>query len=64
MSIKIVGWDGSVDIATPYRLESPGIKTPMMQDFTHTSRPALGPTKPSINEYRVIRGGRAAGTWS
>jgi hypothetical protein len=32
--IKTVGWESSVGIATRYRLDGPGIKTPRRQDFS------------------------------
>ena len=59
-----VSRDGSVGIATRYRLDSPGIKTPRMQDFTYTSIPALRPTQASTNGYRFIPGAKAVRTWS
>jgi hypothetical protein len=34
------------------------------RDFSHTSRPALGPTQPPIyNRYRFYPGAKAAGAW-
>jgi hypothetical protein len=36
--------DSSVCIATRYALDGPGIECPWLRDFTHPSRPALGPT--------------------
>jgi hypothetical protein len=38
--------DSSVGIATGYGLDGPGIKPRWGQDFSNTSRPALGPTQP------------------
>jgi hypothetical protein len=44
-----VVWDNSVDIATRYGLDGPGIESRWDQDFPHPSRPALGPTQPPIH---------------
>ena len=43
-----VGRDSSVGIATRYGLDSPGIEYQWAWDLRHSSRPALGPTQPSI----------------
>jgi hypothetical protein len=40
-----VGRDSSVGIATDYGLDGPGIESRWRRDFSHTSRPALGPTQ-------------------
>ena len=37
-----------VGIATGYGLGSPGIESQWGRDFTHLSRPALGPTQPPV----------------
>ena len=42
------GGDSSVDIATHYGLEGPGIESRWGRDFPHLSRPALGPTQPPV----------------
>ena len=42
------GRDSSVGIATRYGLDGPGIESRWGLDFPHPSRPALGPTQPSI----------------
>jgi hypothetical protein len=42
------GPGSSVGIATDYGLYSPGIESRWGRDFSHTSRPALGSTQPSI----------------
>jgi hypothetical protein len=42
------GGDSSVGIATGYGLDGPGIKSRWGRDFSHTSRPALGPTQPPV----------------
>ena len=38
----------SVGIATGYGLEGPGIESRWRRDFSHLSRPALGPTQPTV----------------
>ena len=43
-----MGWDSSVVIATLYELDGPGIESRRGRDHPHPSRPALGPTQPSI----------------
>jgi len=45
---EVVGQDSSVSIATHYGLDGPGIESRWGRDFPHPSRPALGPTQPSI----------------
>jgi len=40
--------DSSVDIATRYELDGPGIESRWRRDFPHPSRPALGLTQPPI----------------
>jgi hypothetical protein len=42
------GRDSSVGVATGYGLDSPGIEFQEGRDFSHTSRPALGPTQPPV----------------
>jgi hypothetical protein len=37
-----------VGIATGYGLDGPGIESQWGQDFSHTFRPALGPTQPPV----------------
>ena len=46
--IIIMGRDSSVDIATRYGLDGPGIESRWGRDFPHPSRPALEPTQPPI----------------
>jgi hypothetical protein len=38
----------SVGIATGYALDGPGIESRWERHFPHLSRPALGPTQPSV----------------
>jgi hypothetical protein len=38
----------SVGIATDYGLDGAGIESRWGRDFTHTFRPALGPTQPPV----------------
>jgi hypothetical protein len=38
----------SVGIASGYGLVGPGIESRWGRDFSHTSRPALGPTQPPV----------------
>jgi hypothetical protein len=42
------GPGSSIGIATDYGLDGPGIETRWGRDFSHTSRPALGPTQPPV----------------
>jgi len=42
------GPGSSVSIATGYGLDRPGIESRWGRDFTHLSRPALGPTQPPV----------------
>jgi len=46
--LKPRGLGTSVDIATDYGLEGPGIKCRWGRDFPHLSRPTLGPTQPPV----------------
>lgn len=45
------GWDGTVSIATRYRLDSPGLEG---QDFPYLSRPAPRPTEPPALRALVL----------
>jgi hypothetical protein len=49
---SVVDSDGgpgsSVGIATGYGLDGPSIESRWGRDFSHTSRPALGPTQPLV----------------
>jgi len=48
----------SVDIATGYGLDGPGIESRWRRDFPHLYRPALETTQSPINRYRVFPGGK------
>jgi len=48
MLLIICGPGSSVDIATDYGLEGPGIESRWGRDFPHLSRPALGRTQPPV----------------
>jgi hypothetical protein len=43
-----VGPGSSVGIETGYGLDGPGIESRWGRDFSHLSRPALGPTQPPV----------------
>jgi hypothetical protein len=54
--------DSSFGIATRYGLDDSGIESWWGRDFSHPSRPALGPTQPPIQWVPGLsRGGKAAG---
>jgi hypothetical protein len=42
------GRDSSVGLATGYGLNGPGIESRKRREFSHTSRPKLGPTQPTV----------------
>jgi hypothetical protein len=48
LSVSGQGPGSSVGIATDYWLDGPGIEYRYGRDFSHTSRPALGPTQPPV----------------
>jgi hypothetical protein len=50
---------GRGGIATDYGLNGPGIESRWRRDFSHTSRPALGPTQPPIQWVLGISQGEA-----
>ena len=43
-----LGPGSSVGIATDYGLDGPGLNPGGGRDFSHTSRPALGPIQPPV----------------
>jgi hypothetical protein len=47
-SVTQYGPGSSVGIATGYGLDGLGIESRWERDFSHTSRPALGPTQPPV----------------
>jgi len=51
------GSGSSVSIATDYGLDGPG-SNPDGEEIFRPSRPALGPTQPLYNGYRVFPGGK------
>jgi hypothetical protein len=54
--------DSSVGIATDYGLDGPGIEIRWGRDFSHTSRPTLGPTQPPVQWVpRLSRGAKRPG---
>jgi hypothetical protein len=49
ISTKLQSGPCSLDgTATDYELDGPGIESRWERDFSHTSRPALGPTHPPV----------------
>jgi hypothetical protein len=40
--------DSSIGVATSYGVHGPGIESRWGRVFSHTSRPALGPTQPPV----------------
>ena len=52
-----VGRDISVDIASRYGLDGPGIESRWGRNFPHLSKPALGPTQPPIQRVQGLSQG-------
>jgi len=59
--IIIMGRDSSVDIATRYGQDGPGIESRWGRGFPHSPRPVEG--QPPNSGNRVFPGGKAAGVW-
>ena len=54
-SLNKRGRDSSVDIATRYGLDGPGIESRWGRDFPQPSRPALGPTQsPQCRDLKLV----------
>jgi hypothetical protein len=51
------GPGSSVGIATGYGLDGPGIEFRCERDFSHTSRPALGPIQTPVQWVPFLSGG-------
>jgi hypothetical protein len=47
-TVHYCGPGSSVGIVTGYGQDGPGIESRWWCDFSHTSRPALGPTQPPV----------------
>jgi hypothetical protein len=58
--VEALSRDSSVGIETRYGLDGPAIESRWGRDLAHPSRPALGPTQPSVQW--VFPGGKATGT--
>ena len=58
-----MGRDSSVGVATRYGLDDPGIESQFGRDFSHPSRPVLGPTQPPVQWVPGLFRGKAAGKW-
>jgi hypothetical protein len=58
------GWDSSVGIATRHVLDGPGIEFRCGRDFPHPSRPAVGPTEPTVQWVSgLFLARKAGGAW-
>jgi hypothetical protein len=63
-SITHVGRHSSLDTATRYEMDGPGIESRLKRDFPHPSRPAPGPIHPPIQWVRgLFLVSTAVGVW-
>jgi hypothetical protein len=53
----------SVGTVTSYGLDSLGIESLWGRDVLHTSRPAVGPTRPPVQWVPGLSQGKVAGAW-
>ena len=60
--LRLVGRSSAVSVATSYGLDGPRIEFRWERDFSHLSRPALGPTQTSctmgIGSFPGVNSGR------
>jgi hypothetical protein len=60
----VMGQNSVVGVVTRYRLGGLGVESHYGQDFPHPSRPALGPTQPSVQwVLGLFPGSKVAGAW-
>jgi transposase-like protein len=56
LRLAIVVQESVVGIATRYGLYGPGILSPWGREFSHPSRPIVGPTQPPVEAKRLRLG--------
>ena len=61
--LNYVGGDGAVGIAAFYGLDGPGMESRWGRDLPHSSIPALGPIRFTIDLVPGLYRGKAAGCW-